>query len=166
MDVWSSAIVYINLAIGGGTWNAAKPEDPHYRHFAEAWDAWEAKHPEHDGHVNDLAGGAPTCGYVFTQEMLGTPGIKRMILKMMNPDPAKRVTIREVLNSPLMRGVECCCPEGNDTDESGPSEGAKLERSTTGDCLVNSKKWSKTVLRKHNHVPPKEHKTPQFFVHR
>src|ERR1700759_5710663 len=73
--------------------------------------------------------------------------------KMLTPDPNKRITMHDVLNTSLVKGIECCTPESCE-GENGPS----------GDCC--GKLFAKTVMRKHNHVPPKEHKTPGFFQHR
>ncbi len=84
--------------------------------------------------------------------------MKRLLLKMLDPDPERRITVHGVLATATVKGIECCAPES--------SEPAKVAAEEEGSCLVGSKKWSKTVMRKHSHVPPKEHKTPAFLVHR
>jgi hypothetical protein len=138
------------MTFQGSPWTQAKITDERYSRFKAGWDAWMAKHP--DGVITDETG-LPSVGPIFSADFLGSPAIKKLIIKMLNPDPDKRIAIHDVLETKLVKGIECCTPETCD-DENNPS----------GDCC--GKLFAKTVMRKHNHVPPKEHKTPGFLQHR
>lgn len=153
LDVWSCAIVFLTMTCGGCPWQAAKPEYQNYARFKKGWDDWLPNHP--DGLVKDAPDGAPKCGPLFS--FLEPPAIKRLMLKMLHPIPDKRVTIREVITSPYVRGIECCCPESAE-DQSC--------------CIDASKKGSKAaskmiVQKKHHHIPPKPEKPlAKAFQHR
>jgi protein-serine/threonine kinase len=149
------------MAFNGNTvWHKAEESDPNYKRYSEAWKKWSERNP--DGEIRDAANGNPKVSPLWTAEYLGNPALKRLLFKMLNPDPNKRITINEALNASIIKGVECCTPESNDE----PTPEQKLERTRTGECLLSAKVLSKSVLRKHNHFPAKEHKTPHFFQHR
>jgi protein-serine/threonine kinase len=170
------------MTLQGSPWGSARIIDPAYRRFSEAWDTWLAKHP--DGIIHDGPGGAPMPGPIFSPECLGSPAIKRLILKMLDPDPARRITMHDALSSSYVRGIECCAPErcedesddeasrggsqdgcGNESDGQQQHAGATVTAlDARADCC--GKGFAKKVLRRHSHVPPKEHRTPAFFVHR
>ena len=177
--MWSCAIVYLTMTLQGSPWSAARISDPSYKRYAGSWVTWLAKHP--DGHIHDGPGGAPMPGPIFSPECLGSPAVKRLVLKMLDPDPARRITMRDALNSSYVRGIECCSPERCDDDSDDEATGGSQDgcgggesdghagATVTGldaraDCC--GKGFAKKVLRRHNHVPPKEHRTPAFFVHR
>jgi serine/threonine protein kinase len=180
LDVWSCGIVYLTMTLQGSPWTAARPSDNAYKRFTDAWDTWLAKHPEAEGRIHDGPGGAPMAGPIFSPECLGSPAIKRLVLKMLDPNPERRISMHEALNSSYVKGIECCAPERCDDDSddefsSGSQDGCGAESdghagaTVTGldaraDCC--GKGFAKMVLRRHNHVPPKEHRTPGFFVHR
>lgn len=177
--MWSCAIVYLTMTLQGSPWSSARPGDPAYKRYTDAWATWLAKHP--DGRIHEGAGGAPMAGPIFSPECLGSPAIKRLVLKMLDPDPARRITVRDALNTSYVKGIECCTPEqcdddsdaestgGGSQDGCGESGGGHAGATVTGldaraDCC--GKGFAKTVLRKHSHVPQREHRTPAFFVHR
>jgi protein-serine/threonine kinase len=150
LDVWSCAIVYLTMTFQGSPWTQARSTDDRYARFKQGWDNWLAKHPE--GIITDETG-LPSVGPIFSVDFLGSAAIKKLMIKMLNPDPDKRLTINEVLNTTFVKGIECC------TLESCEAENNPME-----DCC--GKKFIKTIQRKHNHLPPKEHKTPTFLQHR
>jgi protein-serine/threonine kinase len=142
------------MFLGGFPWggpNAAV--EPQYAIFKKGWSTWLEKHP--DGVVRDEKGGEPNCGKIFDATRLGTPAFKRLILKMLHPNPAMRISVHDALNGPIMRGVDCCAPES-------------YEPTPTIDAgsLTRSKSSKLIIQRKHNHMPPKDHKTPKAFQHR
>jgi protein-serine/threonine kinase len=138
------------MTFGGSPWREAKLTDERYRKYNAGWQTWLAKHPE--GIINEQSG-IPHTIPIISAEFLGNAGIKKLMLKMLHPIPEKRITIREIINHPFFKGIECCTPE---TCDDGPSP--------TGDCCTRD--FKKSVQRKHSHIPPKDHKTPHFFMHR
>jgi protein-serine/threonine kinase len=153
LDVWSCAMVYLTMTYGGSPWQAAKSGNGYYNDFIAGWDKFLSNHP--DGLISDGPGGTPACGRIFNAERIGSPALKRLMLKMLHPIPEKRMTIREVLVGPTVRGIECCSVESY--EENTCCVDAKVGK-------TNGKGAVKKVL--HSHVPPKEHKTPKIFQHR
>jgi protein-serine/threonine kinase len=145
------------MTYSGSPWSAAETSDVHFARFMQGWNDWLAKHP--DSVIHENAGGAPMCGKIFDPDRLGGPAMKRVILRMLHPDPDKRATIHEILSTSLIKGVECCTPESFEDEDYAVD-------ASTGKCSVFGKHVSKTIQRKHNHIPPKAHKTPAAFQHR
>lgn len=138
LDIWSCAIVFLTMTFGGCPWQAAKPEFEYYARFKQGWDAWLIEHPE--GTISPETG-LPRCGKLFNA--IDTPSIKRLMLKMLHPLPAKRITIREVMKTSCVRNIECCTPE--------TFEDAR--------CCVDVAKQGVTKKYLHHHIPPKEEKS-------
>jgi serine/threonine protein kinase len=146
LDVWSCAIVYITMTFGGCPWQAAKSEFEYYARFKRGWQDWLKEHPE--GELFEGPDGYPKCGKLFN--MIEGPAMRHLVLKMLHPIPKKRITIREVLNTSLIRNIDCCCCEGFE-DPTCCSDGSR-PRSAYG------KSSPKKPL--HHHIPPKpEHKS-------
>lgn len=146
LDVWSCAIVYITMTFGGCPWQAAKSEFEYYARFKRGWQDWLKEHP--DGELFEGHDGYPKCGKLFN--MIEGPAMRHLILKMLHPIPEKRITIREVLNTSLIRNVDCCCPEAFE-DPTCCSDGVR-PRSAYGK--------SSPKKPPHHHIPPKpEHKS-------
>ncbi|KAF2733811.1 Pkinase-domain-containing protein, partial [Polyplosphaeria fusca] len=154
LDVWSCAIVYLTMTLGGSPWQAAKPDNSHYQKFKTGWDEWLQTHP--DGEIVDGPDGHPKAGILFRH--INPPPLKRLLLKMLHPIPEKRPTIQEVLNSTFMKGLECCCPE---TFE---------DQKCCIDASKGTSKQKKAVQTKrylHHHVPPTpENKMAKVLQHR
>jgi protein-serine/threonine kinase len=154
LDVWSCAIVFLNMAFGGAPWQAAKSEFELYNVFQKGWEAWLQDHP--DGQIFDGPDGHPKGGKIFT--LVNPPAVKRLILKMLHPDPEKRITIRAVLESTYVKNINCCCPESYEDPT----------------CCVDASKRGaqKTPARVtkrylHHHIPPKpESKIGRALTHR
>ncbi|KAF1995937.1 Pkinase-domain-containing protein [Amniculicola lignicola CBS 123094] len=155
LDVWSCAIVFLTMTFGGCPWQAAKPEFEYYARFKQGWDEWLAAHP--DGQVNDAADGHPKCGKLFS--FINPPPIKRLLLKMLHPLPEKRITIREVMNTPCIKGIDCCCPDGYEDPACCIDTSKALTKQTS--------KMAVTKKYLHHHVPPApERKIAKAFQHR
>jgi serine/threonine protein kinase len=158
LDVWSCAIVYLTMSFKGSPWPAAQTKYELYGKFKAGWDKWLHDHP--DGVISDSS--FPSCGPLFKMvDVIGGPAIKRLLLKMLNPDPDRRISIQHVLKSSTMKSIECCSEESYE-DVQGCCFDAGKSKVTTSD----GKKVKAQIKRKHNHVPPKEHKTPKVFKHR
>lgn len=153
LDVWSCAIVYLTMTFGGCPWQAAKTEFEYYARFRKGWDEWLKNHPE--GRIVDGPDGHPKCGKLFS--LINPPAIKRLMLKMLHPIPDKRITIREVLESPCVKNINCCCPENYEDPK----------------CCVDAAKGRPAaqvpMMKKylHHHIPPKpESKIGKALTHR
>jgi protein-serine/threonine kinase len=154
LDTWACAMVYMHICLGGSPWDVADETSVPYAIFKKGWDKWLEKNPE--GLVRDEKGGEPNCGKCFQGEYLGNPAFKRLMLKMLHPDPDKRISVHDALYGPTIRGIECCSPDSYEECDSSIDAGS----------LAKSKSSKKLVQKKHNHLPPKAHKLPKAFHHR
>ncbi|KAF2663311.1 kinase-like protein, partial [Microthyrium microscopicum] len=143
LDVWACAIVYLTMTFGGGPWNEASPDtDVKYRAYKKGWDEWLVKNP--DGEITDS--NWPKLPGLFSTQVPGnltsrsSPAMRRLLIKMLHPDPDARSTITDVLSSNVMKHVECCTAESYEEDCCAPT---------------SSKNLKKQIIKKHNHVPPK-----------
>jgi serine/threonine protein kinase len=152
LDIWSTAIVYLTMTFGGCPWQAAKPDFEYYARFKKGWNQWLFDHP--DGEFFDGPDGHPKCGKLFS--LIEPPSIKRLMLKMLHPVPAKRITIREVLKTTCIKNIGCCCPESYD-DPKIAFDASKASSART----AAPKKYL------HHHIPPKpESKVSKALTHR
>lgn len=152
LDIWSCAIVYLTMTFGGCPWQAAKPEFEYYARFKKGWDAFLEHHP--DGAIFDGEDGHPRCGKLFS--LIEPPAIKRLVLKMLHPLPAKRISIHDVVTSTCIRNIACCCPETYDDPKIvfDASKAASVRHAATKKFL-------------HHHIPPKpENKVGKALTHR
>jgi protein-serine/threonine kinase len=158
LDVWSCAIVYITMTYGGGPWNEAHADkDTRYKAYKEGWTEWLKKNE--NGQVTDenmpkLPGMFGTQS-TYNLTAMSSPPMRRLMIKMLHPDPDKRLTIAEVMQTNVIKNAECCTPDSFDDDCC-----TKITSSSS------SKDLKKNIMKRHNHVPPKEHKTPLFLQHR
>lgn len=158
LDVWSCAVVYLAMTYCGNPWQAANEQNPFYVKFKNGYDKWMKENP--DGTITES--NYPSCGPLFKfSDRLGGPAMKRLMLKMMNPNPDKRVSIHDVMLSNTVKSIECCTEESY---EDGP--GCCVDASKGKALTTAGKKTKMQVKKKHNHIPPKEHKTPKVFQHR
>lgn len=150
LDVWSCAIVYLTMTFGGNPWQAARLDFPHYARFKKGWDEWLPRHPEDEIGVDNH----PKCGKLFS--LISPPPIKRLMLKMLHPNPHKRITVDDILSSTCVRNINCCCPESCE------------DTRCCGDALkVESRPGPPLKKYLHHHIPPKlEHKLGRAFQHR
>jgi protein-serine/threonine kinase len=142
LDLWSCAVVYLTMTFGGCPWQAAKTEFEYYARFKKGWDQWLIEHP--DGEIVEGPEGHPKCGKLFS--LIEPPSIKRLILKMLHPIPAKRITIRDVMRTSCIRNINCCCPESYD-EPKVVFDAAKANQSV---------KFAPTKKFLHHHIPPKQ----------
>lgn len=151
LDIWSCAIVYLTMSFGGNPWSAAKPDFPYYARFKKGWDEWLLQNPDGEITVENH----PKCGKLFS--LISPPPIKRLMLKMLHPNPDKRMPIREVLDTPCVKNINCCCPD------------SYVDPSC---CIDASKPVGKRLAPPpkkylHHHIPPKpEHKIGKALQHR
>ncbi|KAG7109809.1 Serine/threonine-protein kinase HAL4/SAT4 like [Verticillium longisporum] len=105
MDVWGTAIIMIYLTFGGNIWTRAeRGAAPLYDSFCKGWDKWNAKHPEPDAALSDR-------DYPFFEAFdlcINPPALRRLLLSMLNPDPAKRASIADIAGYRWFKNIECC----------------------------------------------------------
>lgn len=104
LDIWSSAIICIAMFVRGTPWKAAESSDGNYARFISGWDKFHADHPggtiEYD---------YPACGPVFN--IIPSLPLRRLLLKMLDPNPDRRIGMMDILNDRFVRRIECCCLE-------------------------------------------------------
>ena len=149
LDIWSCAILYIALVHSGNAWQQADKSDKQYRRFAEGWEDFLKQDPDRAIDERNM----PDCGRVI--DLLPTSGQRRLMLRMLHPNPEKRITIREVLKNPWVKSIECCCPDDESSDTEAP---IGIDVAQKGSCKIAKKM---TVLKKHDHLPPPVKRLPQ-----
>ncbi|KAK4133427.1 kinase-like protein [Trichocladium antarcticum] len=151
LDVWSSAIVMLNLIFGGALWHKAEfnPQSPVgkdiYSDLVRGWDKWTRKHADSPEMViTDVD--YPSVA-VF-DAVVRPPALRRVLLQMLNPDPEKRISMASVANNRWVKNIECCQPDTFD----------ELNAAS----MIDASK--KPILNRgagkifcHNHLPPKDH---------
>ncbi|KAH8882477.1 Pkinase-domain-containing protein [Thozetella sp. PMI_491] len=151
LDVWSSAIVMINLIFGAPLWQRAElaPKNPkphpNYVKLVRGWEKWEAKHSEAEPVITE-ADYPKVDAFDFCVK---PPALRRILLQMLNPEPSKRITIPEVLNNRWFKNIECCQLESYE-------DPAKMIDASKKTCL---NRGGQRKIFCHNHLPPREHNT-------
>ncbi|SPQ19746.1 a5987881-0c61-42b6-9e55-4cb288372649 [Thermothielavioides terrestris] len=150
LDVWSAAIVMVNLIFGGPLWHKAEvaenasPKD-NYASLVRGWEKWRESHPDDsDTPVTEM-----DYPHVFVFDtFVKPPALRRVLLQMLNPDPEKRISIAGVVNNRWVKNIECC-----QTDSFDEPNGANMIDATKKLCQqrVSGKK-----IYCHNHLPPKD----------
>jgi len=132
VDVWSSAVVYLSLCIGGTPWECASTDIKNYNIFCGTWDQWLAKYP--DGEIKK---GRELPAFVATRQFqqLEDVAVKTLVMGMLHPDPAKRWSAKAAVESKTVSEFPCCQQEGY-----------------SDDIKTRQRKAS------HNHAPPKNAK--------
>jgi len=130
-DVWSCAIVYITLILSITPWESAEPRVKNYNIFLTSWDRWRGKYP--DGVISEDKPLPDFASHPKGFSKLGSQSIKAMVMGMLHPDPAKRWSASQALESKEVMEFACCQQDGYSDD-------------------------IKTRQRKvnHNHCPPKK----------
>lgn len=133
----------------GNPWPSADRSQPHenYAKFLAGWDLFVKEHPE--GLITGEE--TPVCGPIFAN--LGKNVIRILLLKMLHPDPAKRISIEETVRDRWVKQIDCCCLDGNENETVGC-----IDASGKASCKLASKM---SIKKSHHHLPPKESKIPQ-----
>lgn len=112
-----------------------------YDSLAKGWAKWNSEHASRPRitetdypHVN------------YFDNHISPPALRRLLLSMLNPDPAQRVTMAGVASNRWLKVVECC---QSDTFDSEPVE------IDAAKSLSPHQKMHRAVL--HNHQPPQTH---------
>jgi protein-serine/threonine kinase len=141
LDVWSAAIVMLCMCAGSYLWEEATPgKNSTYDALVKGWDKWYAKNGL------DTVPDDSNYPYVnFFDAHINPPSLRKMLLRMLNPDPSKRLTIAEAVKKPWMKNTECCQVDSYD-------DPTVIIDATKRSC---AKKTLKVVH--HNHLPPSKH---------
>ncbi|KAI0848189.1 kinase-like protein [Daldinia vernicosa] len=144
LDVWSSAVVMLYLVFNANLWEKAQagltsPSQKTYNELNNGWTKINAKKEANPDTIGD-----DTYPKVTAFEICVKPApLRRLLLKMLNPDPKKRITMSEVMSNRWMKNVECCQLESYEDP--------------TKFIDASKKDWMKSGANKifcHNHLPP------------
>jgi protein-serine/threonine kinase len=142
LDVWSSAIVMLHIVFGGALWPRAEAGNRNYDSLLKGWAKWEAKHPNGDSIAETDY--PRVCAF---DQMVNPPALRRLLVRMLHPDPAKRITIAEVFKNRWLKNVDCCQVDSYD-DPVTTMDASKSKCCKSGAAKVVQ----------HNHLPPPTHK--------
>ena len=151
LDVWSCAIVFLTMFWGGQPWSSASRSDPHFKKFIEGWDAFLAE--KEDRLIDDEH--QPKCGPLISK--LPSSGMKRLMLKMLHPDPEKRISIQAALCDRWVKSIDCCCQDPDPKKDTLSRENS-IDVTSRDGCKAAGKML---VIKKHNHFPPPAKKMPR-----
>lgn len=141
LDVWGAAIIMIQLIFGGSLWGKASESDPSYANFIKAWSNWEEKQADMGDEALDVPGEGNYPHVMAFDRFVKPAALRRLLLKMLNPDPSLRIPIGDVLANRWMKGVDCCQLESY--EDPAPIDVSKKD---------GMKGVSKIYC--HNHLPP------------
>jgi protein-serine/threonine kinase len=137
--------VMLHIIFGGSLWQKAESGNQHYDSLVKGWAKWDDKHPE-DGSITET-------DYPFVtafDQMVNPPALRRLLIRMLHPDPARRSTIDDVgSNRWLLKNVDCCQPNSYDDPATIVDASKKLK---------HSQKVGPKKIVHHNHLPPASHK--------
>lgn len=94
----------------------------------------------------------PGCGPIFS--LLPKYPLRRLLLRMLHPDPNKRITIHEALNDRWLKSsVECCVRDSSETENVVTSiDVADKDSARLAGKMI--------VQKMHNHLPPEKKRMP------
>jgi protein-serine/threonine kinase len=138
-DIWSSAIVMIYLIFGTSLWAKADENNVYYKVLVNEWDKWNTKLASSEDVIPDMD--YPNVS-IFGK-LVNPPALRRVLLHMLNPHPARRLRIDEVINNCWVKNIECCQLESY-------KDLAKVVDTSKKSCVkLDSEKGFC-----HNHLPP------------
>ena len=158
-DVWSLAITLLGCRLGVHPWDAARATDPRYQVWAATWTHLRrapSGTSAADTATRTEAGVAPVGGRdlpVHTATALGralvvwcgvpegdvagswSPALLGLVARMLDPEPATRLTLDEVLRHPWMvEGVGACAEAGVELEAGGKEGGGDSASSAAVSC--------------------------------
>ncbi|KAK6839506.1 hypothetical protein PG990_011128 [Apiospora arundinis] len=148
LDVWSSAIVMIYLIFGANIWEKAEWQNDsktagQYNKLVQAYERYNAriaKDPEGEK-TKDALPHLDAFDYCVKPLAL-----RRLLLRMLNPDPEKRWSMAEVVTSRWFKTIECCQLDSYDDPVKFIDASKKNATISTAGKIYC-----------HNHLPPQNH---------
>lgn len=113
VDVWSCAIVYLTLIVGGTPWECASGEVNNYNIYCNTWDKYLELYP--DGLIKDDRN-LPLFAHTKEFRKLEDPLATRLIFAMLHPDSKHRMSVRDALESKVVTEFACCQQDGYSDD--------------------------------------------------
>ncbi|ODV92904.1 hypothetical protein CANCADRAFT_19589, partial [Tortispora caseinolytica NRRL Y-17796] len=105
LDIWSCAIVYICMFYGGNPFIKADEDYCNrYRDYYDATQTFYTKHPSYNISARDAE--LPT-NIKFLNRLTPLP-CRRLLWRMLQIDPAKRIILPDILESSWIQGVDTC----------------------------------------------------------
>lgn len=136
LDVWGAAVVMISFTFGAPIWNKAAPGEQWFDALCQGWKTWSEAHQDETEEIPD-----DDYPYVLPlNQKVHPPALRKVLMRMLNPDPVKRLSISDVFNHRWVRKIDCCQPDVED-------EKAMAIDATK---MATGKK-----IRCHNHLPGK-----------
>ncbi|CAD0093696.1 unnamed protein product [Aureobasidium vineae] len=151
LDVWSCGINFLSMIFGVHPWVKATPDNTNYKKYVNGWNKWLKDHP--DGIIEPGSEDYPDCGKLF--HLLNSSSLERLVLRMLNPNPEKRISIAEALSSDVVRRMDCC--QRVSYEENAPTD---VRHNHTPPAPVQKdtnpvKKWLHERKESSRHVPKK-----------
>jgi len=137
----------LHIICSGFLWDEATVgKFPVFDELVKGWAKWYTKHTDNAGHDIPATddGDYPHVSFFDTQ--INPPSLRKLLLKMLNPDPAKRITISQISAKGWVKNIECC------QIDSYEEATTIIDASKAKSC---SKHHNKVV--QHNHLPPHKH---------
>ncbi|KAK4561313.1 hypothetical protein LTR86_004630 [Recurvomyces mirabilis] len=126
IDIWSCGIVYITMIVVGTPWDAAQPSDRRYNAYAGTWDDFIAKYsPDYDfiKASEEEAGPMPAAArsqawkkITIFEGSTAVGNIRALLFAMLNPDPKRRASAKQILDSKPLIEMPCCQQAGYSDD--------------------------------------------------
>jgi len=151
LDVWSCGINFLSMVFGVHPWVKATPDNTNYKKYLNGWNKWLKDHPE--GQIEPGSNDYPDCGKLF--HLLNSDSLERLVLRMLNPNPQKRISIAEALASDVVRRMECC--QRVSYEENAPTN-VKHDHTPPAPVKQDTnpvKKWLHERKESSRHVPKK-----------
>lgn len=105
LDIWSCAIILLVMMFKRHPWVRCSEENPQFKQFMTGWREWLEEHP--GGKVEaDSEDWPSNCGKMFN--IINSPAKSVLLFRMLHPDPQKRISAAEVLETDTVKGWECC----------------------------------------------------------
>jgi protein-serine/threonine kinase len=127
------------------------PENPPphdtYTSLVRGWEQWAQEHPAASEGQEIPDRDFPRV--LAFDRFINPPALRRVLLQMLNPDPARRISIAGVVSNRWVKNIECCSSDS--FDDPPPGSMIDASKKPTLNRSVNGKK-----IYCHNHMPPKD----------
>lgn len=134
----------VSMTANGTLWPEARPgSSVVYDSLVNGWEKWNANHTD-DTTITE----SDYPHVSFFDTCVNPPALRRILLTMLNPNPQKRISMKEVLKNRWFKNVECCQLD----TFADPTTDEVIDASKKGAYGKSAKK-----VGNHNHLPPVTH---------